>query len=316
MTTQTTITEHPGAVTKEDAIPEASQSLVDEILAEQSQAESLGMVNLVHAARQAEQRIQSLMTLRAAALRLTSPIHWTIFKNPQGLVFVTPRNAAGELICQAYGIVPAPDGPPERSITHGDRAVWIQTGSAYSRVLDLSATHLRAVCIEGHNFQGRPMKDVIPDAGRGKLRPGVGDTDIIQSTMSQFRTKAAKVLSGIVTVAPAELAAVWAGMKGKPQTEEEVVKQCHMGHGFTADERGAAGQSAGTSKPATEPQRKMLFAKASQRAKELPDAAVDGGAILHECIIQVCGQDKTIESVTMDDVNKLVPLITNWGAGQ
>lgn len=306
--TQTAIQKEPKPVLIQHAPP----TLVEEILEETNLRSGSGLLDLEFAADQAEQRVKALTVLRHAAIGATKPIHWLLFKNQQGMIFGRFNFAGAQRIGMVFGITVTPKGPVKITETHGKRKTAEIYGTAHSAVLRLTFDNIRAYRVEGEDFLGRPSEDTNysgRDGKPGKTVVGVGDNDWIQSTQTALLSKGVRLLSGLVTVTPDELAEVW------DMSVDDVIKQCAMGHGFSREERQSAGQTSGPSKLATEPQRKMLFAKANTRAKELPDAGVDGKAILYECIMQVCGQGKTEADVTMDDVNKLVPAITSWGNG-
>jgi hypothetical protein len=275
-------------------IQEAPPSLVEEILLETKARQHLGLFDLDRAAEQAKQRVEAHRVLMHAAIAATEPIHWLWFKDQQGNLRGRFNYAGAARIARVFGITVAAKGPVKIIDANGKKTaeVW---GMASSIVLGITYDNIRAYRVQGEDFLGRATAVV-------------GENDWIQSTQTALISKGVRILSGLVTVSPRELAEVWS------ITEDEVVKGGAMGHGFSTQERKAAGQNAGPSKLATDPQKKLLYAKAGARAKALPQAEVDGEMILREAIAQICGVEATIDTVTMDQVNRLIPFIDSWGA--
>ena len=293
---------------KPTVIHHAPPTLVEEIL-EETRLRG-GLLDLEGAADQARARVTALTVLTHAAISVTKPIHWLLFKNPQGMIFGRFNYAGAVRIGTVFGITVTPKGPIRITENHGKRKTAEIYGTASSAVLGMTFDNIRAYRVEGEDFLGRPADDVTREfaGGKSKVVVGVGDNDWLQSTQTALITKGVRLLSGLVTVTPDELANVW------EMSVDDVIKQCSMGHGFSTDERKAAGQSSGSGsgKLATDPQKKLLNTKANIRAKELPGAETDGETILRQSIASVCGPQATIDNVTMDDVNKLIPHIIAW----
>lgn len=394
-------------------IQHAPPTLTEEILEETQLRRGSGLLDLAGAAEQATQRVQALEVLRHAAIAATKPIHWLLYKNQQGMIFGRFNFAGAQRIGMVFGITVTPKGPVRIVDGHGIHKTAEIYGTAHSAVLRMTFDNIRAYRVEGEEFVGRPTLDTERGQGeRKKTIAGVGDNDWLQSTQTALLTKGVRLLSGLVTVTPDELAEVW------DISVDEVIKKCAMGPGFKPEDRAAAGQSAGsgggggtiselqqkrmfgiaggrlkalkvtnvdagtlvttciakimgtksggevfapaevtrghyeqictliekwepgkapastaapaatsdqpaatapkngTARLATEKQIAMLRGKANDRAKALPDACTDGEAILHEAVIQVCGDSRPIEEITMDQVTPMAQYIMSWGAAE
>lgn len=259
---------------KPTLIQHAPKTLIEEVLEETQLRQSSGLLDLEGAAEQAQARVTALTILRNAAIGATKPIHWLLFKNQQGMVFGRFNFAGAQRIGMVFGITVTPKGPVRIVENHGKRKTAEIYGSATSVVLRLTFDNIRAYRIEGEDFLGRPADDVVRtyEGGKSKTTVGVGDNDWLQSVQTALISKGVRLLSGLVTVTPEELGEVW-GM-----SSEEVIKSCAMGHGFSTDERKAAGQSAasgGGGGTISEPQAKRMFAIANSRIKALGTDQID-----------------------------------------
>lgn len=293
---------------KAPVITQAPPSLVEEILEE---TRVRGLLDLDRAAEQAQARVTALRVLMHAAIAATKPIHWILYKNPQGQVFARFNFAGAQRIAAVFGITVSPKGSVRIISDHGTRRTAEIFGTAHSAVLQTTFDNIRAYRVEGEDFLGRPSEDTTYKSG--KTVPGVGDNDWMQSTLTALVAKGVRLVSGLVTVAPSELAAVW------EVSEEEVIRQCGMGHGFSREERASAGQPAASNKVITEPQQKRMFALASKRLAALKAAnpqmpTVPPRDIVREAIIakapDAAGEPA---GVMMAEYDAVCAAIESWG---
>lgn len=312
-----TTLKHPAAAIEERPQPhvtdldrESLSPVIREILEETAEREKLGLLRLENAAEQAQRRVDALQILHRAAIRATQPIHWLLMKNKQGQVFARFNHAGAERIGTIYGITVIPDGDVQIKEEAGKRRTAELTGSVTSETLGVTISSVRAYRVEGEDFLGRPADDYT--AGT-KVVAGVGNNDWIQSTQTALRTKAIRLVSGIITVSPAELAAVW------EITEEDVLQQCTMGPGFSREERSAAGASGGSA--VNEKQVKRMFGIASGRIKDKGYKA-KSAEIVQQCIEHVVRKVKGSsastkpEDVTLDCYEAVCKLIETWEPGK
>lgn len=283
-------------------IHHAPPSLVEEILEE---TKLRGLLDIESAVDQAERRVSALKMLIRAAIASTRPIHWLLFKNKQDQVFARFNFSGAQRIATVFGITVTPKGPVRISSDHGKRRTAEVYGSARSAVLNVTFDNIRAYRVEGEDFLGRAAEDTTRGEGeRAKVVPGVGDNDWIQSTQTALISKGVRLISGLVTVSPEELAEVW------EMSVEDVIKQCTMGHGFSSSERSSA--SAGVT--ISEGQQKRFFGIASGRIKEKGYKA-SSKDIVSQCIHAFMPGAKP-EEVTKEHYDNICAAIEKWEPGQ
>lgn len=287
---------------KPTVIHHAPPTLVEEILEE---TRLRGMLDLESAADQAKARVTALQVLMHAAIGATKPIHWLLFKNPQGQVFARFNFSGAQRIGTVLDITVTPKGPVKISTEHGKRKTAEVWGRAYSAVLNVTFDNIRAYRVEGEDFLGRPSEDTTRGSGdRAKVVPGVGDNDWIQSTQTALISKGVRLISGLVTVSPAELAEVW-GI-----SEDEVIKQCTMGMGFSSEERNAAN----VGQVVSEARQKRMFGMAKGRIEE-KKYSIKSAELVRQCIHAVMPGAKADEVVT-EHYDAICALIEKWEPGQ
>lgn len=287
---------------KPTVIHHAPPTLVEEILEE---TKLRGLLDIESAAEQAKQRVTALNVLMHAAIGATKPIHWLLFKNPQGQIFARFNFSGAQRIATVFGITVTPKGPVKISTDHGKRRTAEVYGKAHSAVLNVTFDNIRAYRVEGEDFLGRPAEDTTRGQGeRAKTVAGVGDNDWIQSTQTALISKGVRLISGLVTVSPEELAEVW------DITPEEVIEKCTMGMGFSSQERNAA--NAG--QVVSEARQKRMFGIAKGRIDQLGVKAKSAD-VVSQCIHTFMPGAKADE-VTLEHYDNICAAIEKWEPGK
>jgi hypothetical protein len=197
---------------KEQAISaRMDQSFID-MLAQMEQAEQI-----------LDRRSRMLESLRTRAIRKTNPSDWVLNKDRDGRALATPSAPACEKIAEEYGIDLEEIGPrnsangrfePDR-VERPDGSFSLEAWcAAVSKTTHRYVPLITAARASDEQFTGRDISD-----GSKNL------SDLKSSVLTLLRSKAARVISGLVRVPPAILDDAW---KGTDKTTE----QCTLGHGY------------------------------------------------------------------------------------
>lgn len=186
-------------------------------------------------------RGELLETCYMTAIRRTRPEDWVLFRAPDGSTTAMLAASGADLVAELYGIVirnvrPVDDSGmfrPERTAYASGAYALRGTCDAFSRFNGRYVEGLECSRRSDEDFTGRGV-----DAGgkietRKAAKVGALDGDLRASVLTLLRTKAVRVLAGMVRVPIADLQRGWQGTDRKIDT-------CRRGHGFGAgDERRA-----------------------------------------------------------------------------
>uniref|UniRef100_A0A6M3JCP7 Uncharacterized protein n=1 Tax=viral metagenome TaxID=1070528 RepID=A0A6M3JCP7_9ZZZZ len=283
-------------------VERTSPSLVEEILATTRQAQALGLVDWSDAIDRAEGRAKAISALARAAISETEPHQWTRFQSKDGADRLRPKVGAAMTI-NTYFQISAKWSKPIIQGEGEDQFVLV-TGVARCGVTDVEVP-IRAKRFRKEDFVGRKTYE-----RDGKtVGIDVGVEDVIDSTISLFLTKCAIMLSGIHSISPAKAATIW-GI-----TEAQVLADCDGGHGARPPKDANGKAPAGGARVMTEPQARMLWARANSRIEKL-GADMDPDALVDEAIVQICGTGVTKDTAPIGKVTPMVKYIDAWGNDQ
>lgn len=283
-----------------EAHQQIGKSLVQEILETERESKALGLVDWSDAVDRALGRAKAIESLARAAIAETEPHQWVRFQSKDGADRLRPRVGAA-MVINTYFQISTKWGKPIVE-GEGDDQYVLVTGVSRCGVTDVEIP-IRAKRFKKEDFVGRKIY-TKPDGSTKGI--DVGIEDVIDATISLFMTKSAIMLSGVHSISPKRAADIW----GK--TEAQVLADVEGGHGSRP--KGRNGQ-AGGARTMTEPQSKMLFAKASARIKAL-GAKIDASALVDEALVQICGAGTKKETAPIAKVTPMVEYINAWGEDQ
>lgn len=170
-------------------------------------------LDIIHA------RVTILETLRAAAIRATSPEDWVLFKSPDGQEIAYLQDCGAQRVRDVFGIEIFDVTTPEK-ITGESPAefMYLQRGSGRCRL-----THQTVVMVEG----GRSSTE---DFVRGKSGPDL-EYEVRKATRANLDGSITRQLSGLSSVPVLALSAAWLNTS-------KTIASCRLGRGYgTRDER-------------------------------------------------------------------------------
>lgn len=260
-----------------------------------------------------QNRIAILRATRRASLAATRGVDWTANKGkddaPEDAVLML-RKSGAENVRKYYGISVHVHGPAT-IVTEGGRRYAVVVGDGVCGLTGEVVEQVTGRRGESEKFVGRAQEVV-----------GLGD--LLQAARTSLETKCVRMLTGMSSVTPQELAEAW-GVEVR-----EVLNRVVLGSGFgTSQERrrepGDDDEEEGGEAPAsrstprsgggggtiTEPQAKRMWAKACARAEILGLKAREGGERILRAVLANRGLQRSNE-VRRSDYDAACEEVDAW----
>lgn len=228
----------PQTTTKTEPIIPEIVVAEQEALAVQAREDTLleQMQRLERGVEVIARRAELLTTLRKAAIALTSPTDWILFKDPQGAEVAMLAASGATKLDALLGLSLHPVGWPHVQEFTVEK-ISGESGVFSMRMKGVARSHTTGVEHEiiaerrsDEDFTGRQ----VDAAGKLAFRTGEAlESDLRASVYQLLHTKAVRMVGGLVRVARQELEDCWKGSGKKTE-------QCRFGHGYgSSQERGA-----------------------------------------------------------------------------